>query len=114
WHAGYRVDDAGCLERGWNVEGRSDDIERVIRRLLVAAHPGSQLPAVSELASTFAKTGQPSYGGITNETYIRAERREPGAVTLKGDWHTDRQYVGLKNGSREIVVPVQPVARNPP
>jgi hypothetical protein len=40
---------------------------------------------VSELASAFTKTGHPSYVGITNETYIGAERREPGAVTLKGD-----------------------------
>jgi hypothetical protein len=72
---------------------------------LVAAHAESQLPALSELASTFAKAGQPSYAGITNETYNRAERGESGAVTLKGDWHTDRQYVELKKGSGEIVMP---------
>ena len=60
---------------------------------------------MTELAATFAKMGQPSYAGITNETYIGAERREPDAVTLKGDWHTDRQYVELKKGSGEIVVP---------
>jgi hypothetical protein len=42
---------------------------------------------------------------LTNETYIGVERREPGAVTLKGDWHADRQYVELKKGSGEIVVP---------
>jgi hypothetical protein len=63
------------------------------------------LPALTELASTFAKTGQPSYAGITSETYIGAERREPGAVTLKGEWHTDRQYVELEKGSGEIVMP---------
>ena len=63
------------------------------------------MPAVSELASSFAKTGQPSCAGITNETYIGAERREPGAVTLRGDWHTDRQYVELRKGSGEIVSP---------
>src|SRR5262249_36194814 len=107
WPAKYLFDDRGRLVRRSVGGGRYDDIEREIRRLLVAAHPGSQLPAVSELASTFAKTGQPSYGGITNETYIGAERREPGAVTLKGDWHTDRQYVELKKGSGEIVVPFQ-------
>ena len=107
WPAKYLFDDRGRLVRRWIGEGSYDEIEREIRRLLVAAHPGSQLPAVSELASTFAKTGQPSYGGITNETYIGAERREPGAVTLKGDWHTDRQYVELKKGSGEIVVPFE-------
>jgi hypothetical protein len=73
--------------------------------VLVAAHPGSQLPALSELASTFATRGQPSYAGITNETYVGAERREPGAVTLKGDWRTDHQYVELKQGTGEIILP---------
>ena len=37
--------------------------------------------------------------------YIGAERREPGVVTLKGDWHTDRQYAELKKGSGQIVLP---------
>jgi len=105
WPAKYLFDDRGRLVRRWIGEGSYDEIEREIRRLLVAAHPASLLPAVSELASTFAKTGQPSYAGITNETYIGAERRVPGAVTLKGDWHTDRQYVELKKGGGEIVVP---------
>jgi thiol-disulfide isomerase/thioredoxin len=107
WPAKYLFDDRGRLVRRWIGEGSYDDIEREIRRLLVAAHPGTQLPVVSELASTFAKTGQPSYGGITNETYIGAERREPGAVTLKGDWHTDRQYVELKKGRGEIAIPFE-------
>jgi hypothetical protein len=71
----------------------------------VASQPGIQLPALSEEASTFAKTGQPSYGGITNETYIGAVRREPGAVTLKGSWRTDNQYVELKKGDGQIVLP---------
>ena len=105
WPAKYLFDDRGRLVKRWIGEGNYDEIEREIRRLLVAAHPGSQLPAMSELASTFAKVGQPSYAGITNETYVGAERREPSAVTLKGDWRTDRQYVELKKGSGEIVVP---------
>jgi len=105
WPAKYLFDDRGRLVRRWIGEGSYDEIEREIRRLLLAAHPGSRLPAVSELASTFAKLGQPSYAGITNETYIGAERREPGAVTLKGDWHTDRQYVELRRGNGDIVLP---------
>jgi thiol-disulfide isomerase/thioredoxin len=105
WPAKYLFDTRGRLVRRWVGEGSYDEIEREIRRLLIAGQPGSQLPAVSELASTFAKVGQPSYAGITNETYIGAERRESGAVTLKGDWHTDRQYVELKKGSGEIVIP---------
>jgi thiol-disulfide isomerase/thioredoxin len=105
WPAKYLFDDQGRLVRRWIGEGSYDEIEREIRRLLIAAHPGSQLPPVSELASAFTKTGQPSYVGITNETYIGAERREPGAVTLKGDWHTDRQYVELKKGIGEILIP---------
>jgi thiol-disulfide isomerase/thioredoxin len=105
WPAKYLFDSRGRLVRRWVGEGSYDEIEREIRRLLVAAQPGIHLPAVSEEASTFAKAGQPSYIGITNETYIGAERREPGAVTLKGDWHTDRQYAELKKGSGQIVLP---------
>jgi len=105
WPAKYLFDDRGRLVRRWIGEGSYDEIEREIRRLLVAAHPDSQLPAVSELASTFTKRGQPSYAGITNETYIGTERRELGAVTLKGDWRTDRQYVELKTGTGEIIMP---------
>jgi thiol-disulfide isomerase/thioredoxin len=105
WPAKYLFDNRGRLVRRWVGEGSYDDIEREIRRLLVGAQPGIQLPSVSEEASTFAKTGQPSYVGVTNETYIGAERREAGAVTLKGDWHTDRQYVELKKGNGEIVLP---------
>jgi hypothetical protein len=105
WPAKYLFDDQGRLVRRWIGEGSYDELEREIRRLLVAAHPGSQLPATTELASTFATTGQPSYAGITNETYIGAERREPGAIRLKGDWRTDRQYVELKKGSGEIAMP---------
>jgi hypothetical protein len=47
----------------------------------------------------------PSQRRACDEADIGAERREPGAVTLKGDWHTDRQYVELKKGSGEVVVP---------
>jgi thiol-disulfide isomerase/thioredoxin len=105
WPAKYLFDDRGRLVRKWVGEGSYDEIEREIRRLLIAAKPASQLPAATELSSTFAKTGQPSYAGITSETYIGAERGEAGAVRLKGDWHTDRQYVELKKGSGEIVFP---------
>ena len=105
WPAKYLFDNRGRLVRRWVGEGSYDEIEGEIRRLLTAAQPGSQLPAVTELASTFAKMGQQSYGGITNETYIGAERREPGAVSLKGDWRSDRQYIELKKGNGEIVVP---------
>jgi len=106
WSAKYLFDSRGRLVRRWVGEGSYDEIEREIRRLLVvAAQPAIHLPAVSEEASTFAKAGQPSYRGIMNEMYIGAERREPGVVTLKGDWHTDRQYAELKKGSGQIVLP---------
>jgi len=104
WPAKYLFDNRGRLVRRWVGEGSYDEIEREIRCLLVAAQSGIPLPAVSEEASTFAKTGQPSYVGITNETYIGAERREFGTVTLKGEWHTDRQYVELKEGTGEIIL----------
>jgi len=64
-----------------------------------------QLPTVSAEAMAFARNGQPSYAGITNETYIGAERREPGVVKLEGDWQSARQYVELRKGSGRIVMP---------
>jgi len=105
WPAKYLFDGNGRLVKRWAGEGRYDEIESEIRRLLTAANPGVQLPATTHEATAFARSGQPSYVGITNETYIGADRRDPGVVTLKGDWHTDRQYVELKKGNGEIVLP---------
>jgi hypothetical protein len=105
WPAIYLFDHHGRLVKRWIGEASYDEIESEIRRLLVVAQRGIQLPAVSQEASTFARSGQQSYAGITSETYIGAARREPGAVTLRGDWHTDRQFVELKKGTGEIVLP---------
>jgi thiol-disulfide isomerase/thioredoxin len=105
WPAKYLFDNRGRLVKRWVGEGRYDEIEGEIRRLLVAAQPGIELPAISREVLRFAQTGQPAYAGITNETYIGTERREPGAVTLKGDWRNERQYVELKKGAGEIVLP---------
>ena len=105
WPAKYLFDAQGKLVKRWAGEGRYDEIEAEIRRLLVAAKPGIQLPAVSPEATAFARTGQPSYAGITNETYVGAERREPGTVTLEGDWRSERQYVELRKGTGKIVLP---------
>ena len=105
WPAKYLFDGDGKLVKRWVGEGRYDEIEAEIRRLLVAAKSDTQLPAVSPEATAFAKARQPSYAGITNETYIGVERREPGAFTLKGDWQTARQYVELRKGTGEIILP---------
>jgi len=105
WPAKYLFDDRGRLVHRWVGEGNYDEIEREIRRLLLGAQPGIMMPPLSGESTTFAKTGQPSYAGITNETYLGADRREPGAVTLKGDWHIDHEYIELKKGNGEIVLP---------
>jgi hypothetical protein len=86
-------------------EGRYDEIESEIRRLLTAVNPGVQLPAVSHEATVFARTGQLSYAGITNETYVGVDRRQPGTFTLEGDWRSERQYVELRKGTGKIVLP---------
>jgi hypothetical protein len=105
WPAKYLFDGQGKLVKRWVGEGHYDEIESEIRRLLAAANPGLQLPAVSDETTAFAKTGQPSYAGITNETYLGSERRQPGTVTLEGDWRTERQYVELRKGTGKIVLP---------
>ena len=105
WPAKYLFDRQGQLVKRWVGEGRYDEIESEIRRLLAATDPGVRLPGVSREATEFASTGQPSYAGITNETYMGAERRERGAVTLEGDWRSERQYVELRKGTGKIVLP---------
>jgi thiol-disulfide isomerase/thioredoxin len=105
WPTKYLFDANGTLVKRWVGEGSYSDIEAEIRRLLVAAKPGTKLPPISLEATAFAKTGEPSYAGITVETYVGAERREPGTVTLEGSWRSSRQYVELQNGTGKIVLP---------
>ena len=105
WPAKYLFDANGTLVKRWVGEGSYRDIEAEIRRLLVAASPGTKLPPISPEAAAFAKTRDPSYAGITGETYVGADRREPGTFTLEGNWQTSRQYVELGNGTGKIVLP---------
>jgi hypothetical protein len=105
WPVKYLFDRQGNLVRRWVGEGRYYEIESEIRRLLAAADPGIRLPAVSQEATVFATTGQPSYAGITAETYLGAERREHGTVTLEGDWRREGQYVELRKDTGKIVLP---------
>jgi Thioredoxin like C-terminal domain/AhpC/TSA family len=105
WPAKYLFDGEGKLVRRWVGEGRYDEIESEIRRLLAGVNPGVQLPAVSHEATAFARTGEPSYVGITNETYVGSDRRSPGTFTLEGDWRSQPQYVELRKGIGKIVIP---------
>jgi len=105
WPAKYLFDARGTLVKRGEGEGSYGDIEAEIRRLLVAAKPGTALPPISPEATAFAKTGEPSYAGITGETYVGTDRREPGTVTLQGNWKGARQYVELQNGTGKIVLP---------
>ncbi|HSS45693.1 MAG TPA: redoxin domain-containing protein [Thermoanaerobaculia bacterium] len=105
WPAEYLFDSQGKLVKRWLGEGSYDQIEAEIRLLLVAARPGTQLPPVSPEAMAFAKTGEPSYSGITGETYVGAERGQQGTFTLEGDWKSARQYVELQKGTGKLVLP---------
>jgi thiol-disulfide isomerase/thioredoxin len=105
WPAKYLFDGEGKLVNRWVGEGHYDEIESEIRRLLSLGNPGVMLPPVSHEATAFAKTGQLSYAGITSETYIGADRRQPGTVTLEGDWRSARQYVELRKGTGRMVLP---------
>jgi thiol-disulfide isomerase/thioredoxin len=105
WPAKYLFDARGRLVKRWVGEGRYGDIEAEIRRLLVAGSPATTLPPISPEAMAFAKTGQPSYAGITGETYLGAERRAPGAFSLEGSWQSSGQFLELKNGTGKIILP---------
>ena len=104
WPAKYLFDGQGKLVKRWVGEGQYDEIETEIRRQLATARPGIQLPNVSPEATAFGKTGQPSYFGITGETYIGTERRPFGAIELDGDWASARQYVELRKGTGKITL----------
>jgi thiol-disulfide isomerase/thioredoxin len=105
WPATYLFDAQGHLVKRWIGEGSYDQIESEIRRLLLAANPGTKLPQVSPEASAFAKAGVPSYAGITGESYVGARRRERGMFKLEGDWRSDGQFVELQKGTGTIVLP---------
>jgi hypothetical protein len=105
WPTKYLFDAHGRLVKRWVGEGSYRDIEAEIRRLPVAASPGTTLPPISSEATAFAKTGEPSYARITGETYLGTERREPGTVTLEGTWQSSRQYLELQNGTGKIILP---------
>jgi hypothetical protein len=105
WPAKYLYDGQGRLVKRWVGEGRYDEIEAEIRRQLVAAKPGTQLPSMTPETTAFSRIGEPSYVGITNEMYIGSERRQPGTFTLEGDWQSSGQYVELRKGTGKIVVP---------
>ena len=93
WPAKYLFDAQGKLVMRWVGEGSYDQIESEIRRLLLAANPGTKLPEVSPEASAFTKTGMPSYASITGESYVGARRRERGMFKLEGDWRSDGEFV---------------------
>jgi hypothetical protein len=105
WPSKYLFDAQGKLVKRWEGEGSYDNIEAEIRRLLMAANPGIKLPAVSPEATTFAKTAQPSYAGITGESYVGSDRRERGTFKLDGDWRSEGQFIELRKGSGSIALP---------
>jgi hypothetical protein len=105
WPAKYLYDGQGRLVKRWVGEGHYDEIEGEIRRQLAAAKPGTQLPSITPEATAFASTGQSSYAGITNETYVGSDRREPGTITQEGDWRSGRQYLELRKGTGKIILP---------
>lgn len=105
WPAKYLFDAEGRLADQWTGEGGYDDVESQIRRLLAAAAPGTVLPPVSAEAMAFTASGQPSYAGITPETYLGTEQRLPGAFDLTGDWRGSGEYVELSAGTGEVLLP---------
>ena len=72
----------------------------------MAANPGIKLPAVSPEATAFAKTGEPSYAGITGRDL---RRRASDASAARSRWRAigkaDGQFVELQNGTGKIVLP---------
>ncbi|NES13774.1 MULTISPECIES: redoxin domain-containing protein [Micromonospora] len=105
WPAKYLFNADGRFVERWIGEGDYDRVESEIRRLLEIRAPGTRLPPVSAEVTAFAGTGEPSYLGITPETYLGAERAEPGTYALTGDWRRSGEYVEVSQGGGELVLP---------
>lgn len=105
WPAKYLFDADGRLVDRWVGEGAYERVESEIRRLLEVRAPRTRLPPVSPEATAFATTGEPSYVGITPETYLGADRGVPGTFTVTGDWRGGGEYVELAGGTGELALP---------
>jgi thiol-disulfide isomerase/thioredoxin len=105
WPAKYLFDAEGAIVDRWVGEGGYDDVEAEIRRLLEAAAPGTDLPPLTPEVTSFAATEQPSYAGITAETYLGSHQRLPDTFGLTGDWSSDGEYVELAAGGGELMLP---------
>ncbi|MGN9778410.1 redoxin domain-containing protein [Micromonospora sp. H33] len=105
WPAKYLFDADGRLVDRWVGEGSYERVESEIRRLLEIRAPRTKLPPVSPEAMAFATTGEPSYFGVTPETYLGAARGVPGSFALTGDWLVGGEYVELASGTGELALP---------
>ncbi|QGN48961.1 redoxin domain-containing protein [Micromonospora sp. WMMC415] len=105
WPAKYLFDAEGRLVDRWVGEGAYERVESEIRRLLEVRAPRTGLPPVSPEAAAFAEVGEPSYVGITPETYVGADRGVPGTFTVTGDWLSGGEYVELVSGTGELALP---------
>jgi thiol-disulfide isomerase/thioredoxin len=105
WPAKYLFDADGRLVDRWVGEGDYERVESEIRRLIEIRAPGTALPPVSPEVTAFVTTGQPTYVGITPETYLGADRGVPGTFTAAGDWRSEGEYVELAGGTGELALP---------
>ena len=105
WPAKYLFDADGRLVDRWVGEGAYERVESEIRRLLEVRAPRTKLPPVSPEARDFATTGEPSYFGVTPETYLGAYRGVPGTFSLAGDWVNGGEYIELAGGAGELALP---------
>ncbi|SCF28066.1 redoxin [Micromonospora mirobrigensis] len=105
WPAKFLFDADGRLVDRWVGEGDYDRVESEIRRLVEATTPGVALPPVTPEVTAFVAGGQPTYVGITPETYLGGDRAVPGTYALTGDWQVAGEYVELTGGTGELTLP---------
>ena len=100
----WELSDRDRIEVSSKVR-RENETDNVGSTTAASAMPAIRVTSVNAREALFAKAGEPSYVGITAETYVGAARREPGTVTLEGHWQSSRQYLELQNGTGKIVLP---------
>lgn len=118
WPAHYLIDASGTVRNVQFGEGNYSSTESLIRELLTDAHPGEQLPAVTEVADSTPEAdttpetylspnkvvnfgGDEKYSSKT-ASFSYPAKLAPNSFALDGAWKLDGQFIEPRSGTAGI------------
>ena len=118
WPAHYLIDASGTVRNVQFGEGNYASTESLIRELLTDAHPGEQLPAVTEVADSTPEAdttpetylspnkvvnfgGSEKYSSKT-ASFSYPAKLAPNSFALDGAWKLDGQFIEPRSGTAGI------------